>query len=72
MLLNVHLLFLILKRPYGNPLWLKKLIFITETRVNELILSLADTITGKPLVFIVAQPFCLFYKGDRGVDREKI
>ena len=32
----------------------KKLIFIREPRENEHILSLGDTITGKPLVFIVA------------------
>ena len=32
----------------------KKLIFITEPRENELILSLGDKITGKPLVFIVS------------------
>ena len=31
----------------------KKTVLITEPRENELILSLGDKITGKPLVFIV-------------------
>ena len=32
----------------------KKTDFIRELRENELILSLGDTITGKPLVFIIS------------------